>query len=77
MVAVGPNMFYTVTLPKAATLKEIEAQGWSLNPGRYVGVAAGEVVSDEYFKEQLETLNAAARGLETTIAKNVAEILKT
>ncbi len=27
---------------RAATLAEIEAQGWSLNPGRYVGVAAGE-----------------------------------
>ena len=44
-------------LCKAATLKEIEAQGWSLNPGRYVGVAPGEEVSDEDFKEQLETLN--------------------
>jgi type I restriction enzyme M protein len=69
-------------LCKAATLKEIEAQGWSLNPGRYVGVAAGEVVSDEDFKEQLEalneeleTLNAAAHDLEQTIAANVAEIL--
>jgi len=68
---------------KAATLKEIEAQGWSLNPGRYVGVAAGEEVSDEDFKEQLEelneeleTLNAAARKLEKTIAANVAEILE-
>ncbi len=29
-------------LCKAATLKEIEAQGWSLNPGRYVGVAESE-----------------------------------
>ena len=29
-------------LCKAATIKEIEAQGWSLNPGRYVGVAPGE-----------------------------------
>ena len=29
-------------LCSAATLKEIEAQGWSLNPGRYVGVAPGE-----------------------------------
>ena len=54
-----------------------------LNPGRYVGVAAGEAVSDEDFKEQLETLNeeletlnAAARELEATIAKNVAEILE-
>ncbi len=70
-------------LCKAATLKEIEAQGWSLNPGRYVGVAAGEVVSDEDFKEQLEllneeleTLNAAAHELEQTIASNVAEILE-
>ena len=34
-------------LCKVATLKEIEAQGWSLNPGRYVGVAPGEAVSDE------------------------------
>lgn len=70
-------------LCKAATLKEIEAQGWSLNPGRYVGVAAGEEVSDEDFKtqlislnEELETLNTAARKLEKTIAANVAEILE-
>ena len=70
-------------LCKAATLKEIEAQGLSLNPGRYVGVAPGEVVSDEDFKEQLETLNeeletlnAQARELESTIAKNVAEVLE-
>ncbi len=70
-------------LCKAATLQEIEAQGWSLNPGRYVGVAAGEAVSDEDFKEQLETLNeeletlnAQARDLEQTIAGNVAEILE-
>jgi type I restriction enzyme M protein len=70
-------------LCKAATLAEIEAQGWSLNPGRYVGVAPGETVSDEDFKtqlgtwnEELETLNAQARELEQTIASNVAEILE-
>ncbi len=70
-------------LCKAATLAEIEAQGWSLNPGRYVGVAAGEAVSDEDFKEKLETLNeelevlnAQARELEQTIASNAAEILE-
>lgn len=69
-------------LCKAATLAEIEAQGWSLNPGRYVGVAPGEDVSDEDFKEQLEalneeleSLNAQARELEQTIAANVAGIL--
>jgi len=70
-------------LCKAATLAEIEAQGWSLNAGRYVGVAAGEVVSDEDFKEklevlneELEVLNARARELEQTIVLNVAEILE-
>jgi type I restriction enzyme M protein len=67
----------------AATLKQIEVQGWSLNPGRYVGAAAGEAVSDEDFKDQLETLNeeleslnAQARDLEQIIASNVAEILE-
>ena len=70
-------------LCKAATLAEVEAQGWSLNSGRYVGVAAGEAVSDEDFKEKLETLNeeleslnVQARELEQTIALNVAEILE-
>ena len=70
-------------LCKAATIQEIEAQGWSLNPGRYVGVTPGEEVSDEDFKEQLEalneeleSLNAQARELESIIAKNIAEILE-
>jgi len=71
-------------LCKTATLEEIEAQGWSLNPGRYVGVATGEEISDEDFKEklealneELEVLNAEARELEATIATNVATILET
>lgn len=70
-------------LCKVENLSEIEAQGWSLNPGRYVGVAEGEAVSNEDFKEQLETLNeeletinVQARQLEQTIALNVAEILE-
>ena len=78
-----PKFAYVPGLCRAATLKEIEAQGWSLNPGRYVGVAAGEALSDEDFKEQLETLNeeletlnAQARDLEQTIAGNVTELLK-
>ena len=69
---------------KVGAIKEIEAQGWSLNPGRYVGVAAGEQVSDEDFKErleelneELERLNAEAHNLEKTIAKNVADLLET
>lgn len=81
----GKKLKYTDIpgLCRAATVKEIEAQGWSLNPGRYVGVAPGEDVSDEDFKtqletlnEELETLNAQARQLEKTIAKNVTEILE-
>jgi type I restriction enzyme M protein len=71
-------------LCKVATRKEIEAQGWSLNPGRYVGVAPGEEVSDADFKEQfeqlteeLETLNAEARELEDRIASNAAKIMET
>ncbi|WP_333397730.1 hypothetical protein [Microcoleus sp. N9_A1] len=30
----------------AATLDEIEAQGWSLNPGHYVGVAQRQEAED-------------------------------
>jgi type I restriction enzyme M protein len=70
-------------LCRAATLNEIEAQGWSLNPGRYVGVAPGEDVSDEDFKaqlqslnEELETLNAQARTLEQTIANSFIELVR-
>jgi len=78
----SPTYADVAGLCKVATLKEIEAQGWSLNPGRYVGVAAGEDVSDEDFNEQLvalneelEVLNSQARELERTIAVNVAGIL--
>jgi len=70
-------------LCRSATITHIEKQGWSLNPGRYVGVAPGERVSDEDFKQQLETLNeeletlnSQGRELEQTIARNVAEILE-
>jgi type I restriction enzyme M protein len=73
----------TPGLCRTATLQQIETQGWSLNPGRYVGVPAGQAVSDEDFKEQLETLdeefenlNAEARKLEQAIASNIAEILE-
>ncbi len=69
-------------LCKVATIKEIEAQGWSLNPGRYVGVAEGEK-DDLDFKErleelseELEKLNTEAKELETRIAENVAFLLE-
>lgn len=69
-------------LCKVATLSEIEAQGWSLNPGRYVGVAAREE-EDFDFKERLEELNevleilnAEARELEERISENVTKLLE-
>ena len=69
-------------LCKVATIAEIEAQGWSLNPGRYVGVAPGETMHDEDFalklgalQEELEVLNKEAHALEKTIAENVVRVL--
>ena len=69
-------------LCKVATLAEIEAQGWSLNPGRYVGVA--ERAPDDFefaerleeLNEELEALNVEARELEERIAENIATILE-
>ena len=65
-----------------ATIAEIEAQGWSLNPGRYVGVAARDEEDFDFkerleeMNEELEALNAEARELEARIAENVAGILE-
>ena len=66
---------------KVATLAEIEAQGWSLNPGRYVGVAdrlADDFVFAERLEElseELELLNMEARELEEVISGNLVELL--
>lgn len=68
-------------LCKVATREEIETQGWSLNPGRYVGVA--ESVSDDgdlmerllELHDELELLNAESRELETRINTIVIKIL--
>ncbi len=69
-------------LCKVATLQEIETQGWSLNPRRYVGVAE-RVVNDFDFKEkleelneELEVLNAEASELEERISENVTILLE-
>jgi len=69
-------------LCKVSTLKEIEAQGWSLNPGRYVGVAEGKADDFDFkerlqeLNEELEKLNAEARALEDRIGENVAQLLE-
>lgn len=49
-------------LCKVATIEEIEAQGWSLNPGRYVGTEVEEI-GDEVFEEQLAESHAELRAL--------------
>jgi type I restriction enzyme M protein len=68
-------------LCKATGLDEIELQGWSLNPGRYVGVAAVEGDGVDFrvrlgaLNEELEQLNAAALDLQDKIAANISELL--
>ena len=69
-------------LCKAATLAEIEAQGWSLNPGRYVGVGAR--AADEFdfaerleeLQEELVVLNVEADDLQSRIATSVSAMLE-
>jgi type I restriction enzyme M protein len=69
-------------LCKVATLKDIEAQGWSLNPGRYVGVREQDDDGFDFadrlgeLNEELETLNADARALEERISENVSKLLE-
>jgi type I restriction enzyme M protein len=65
----------------AGTLEQVEKQGWSLNPGRFVGVAAenGDGVDFRVrlgeLNEELERLNVEAAVLQERIASNVAELL--
>ncbi|WIG60508.1 MAG: Type I restriction-modification system, DNA-methyltransferase subunit M [Ktedonobacterales bacterium] len=69
-------------LCRVATRAQIAAQGWSLNPGRYVGVA--ERAPDDFdfrerleeLHEELERLNAEAHTLEDRISANVAALLE-
>ena len=61
----------------------IEENGWSLNPGRYVGVVQIEdTTTPEQFKSQMQTIHAEfaaltteAHMLERQIAANLAEVL--
>jgi len=68
-------------LCKIATIAEIEKQGGSLNPGRYVGVIEGQEEDFDFntrmeeLDEELEALNAEAHKLEEQIAYNVMSLL--
>jgi len=68
-------------LVKLVDRAEIEANDWSLTPGRYVGVAPEEVDEEFDFEEtlreihvELEDLNAEAVRLAATIKKNFEEL---
>lgn len=70
-------------LCKVMPVGGLQSHGYSLNPGRYVGVAPGEVVTDEDFRqtfegltEELAALTVSARETETTILRNAAELLE-
>jgi type I restriction enzyme M protein len=67
-----PNGTYidVAGLCKVATLAEIEAQGWSLNPGRYTGTAAVDTNSED-FTEKLAGLYD-----EFTQLSNEADVLR-
>jgi type I restriction enzyme M protein len=79
-----PNGVYedVTGLCKAATLKEIEEQDWSLNPGRYVGVVIEEdgLTEEEFLSEMkerhqlLNNLNAKAVSLVQKIEINYKEL---
>jgi type I restriction enzyme M protein len=68
-------------LCKRISLKEIEKQGWSLNPGRYVGVMETKDDGVDFqtrlseLSNELDALNKQARDLEKSIQKNVQNLL--
>lgn len=78
-----PDLVYADVpgLCKVATIEEIETHGWSLNPGRYVGVADGD---DEDFdfaerfgelSEEFQALTIEAADLTSRIGANAAFLL--
>ena len=69
-------------LCQVATLEEIEEQGWSLSPGRYIEVAEHTVEDFDFreklsaLNEELELLNVEAHTLEGIITTNIVKILE-
>jgi len=69
-------------LCKVVTVEEVVEQGHSLNPGRYVGVAAGNDDGGDFgerlteLNDELTALNAEARQLDGRIARNVGGLLE-
>ena len=59
----------------AASIEQIEEQGWSLNPGRYVGVASAQLEEETFVASFTElhrefvSLNGAADALATQVSE--------
>jgi type I restriction enzyme M protein len=68
-------------LCKVASRQEIDGQGWSLNPGRYVGVSEKSLENIDFLElieglsNELESLNAEAHGLENEISIQISGLL--
>ena len=69
-------------LCKVAKIDEIKEHGYSLTPGRYVGVAEKEEEDFDFYErleelnEELKVLNSEARKLEDRIGENVGKLLE-
>ncbi len=68
-------------LCKLATIEDIEINGWSLNPGRYIGLAEEELENEDFMgkvislRDELNQLNKKAHTLEKTALANLQNIL--
>jgi type I restriction enzyme M protein len=68
-------------LCKVVSVKNVETQGWSLNPGRHVGVTEQSNEGFDFRKrmeelnEEFDTLSVEARALEERIAENTAKLI--
>jgi type I restriction enzyme M protein len=68
-------------LCKLVAIKDIESQNWSLNPGRYVGVADRDDDGFDFktrleeLNEELESLDTEAKRLEESISRNIQQII--
>jgi type I restriction enzyme M protein len=69
-------------LCRVAPIEKIREHGYSLNPGRYVGVAEKEGEDFDFYErleelnEELEQFNVEARELEERIGENIAGIME-
>ena len=65
-----------------ASLEQIHEQGWSLNPGRYVGMAHAGIEDIEFaarmelLEEQLATLTAEAAALSDIVQSSISQVLR-